>query len=1374
MKCVRLIFLLVIYFTVIFSVFADKNPGGHNKKTNDTQNTKRDVTAGCVPGATSTELDINNVRALIHTGGDMWWNLQGKPGYEIPKGSGKTSLFAGSIWIGGVDLNGQLKLAAIRFRQVGVDYWPGPLITSGQDQATVTHDVCIEYDEHFKITKQEVETFRDWYNADEQTQEEEYPGYTVPDIITNWPAHGDLSNGYPYYLAPFYDVNNDDYYDPADGDYPYYDLDMELPCPTDEYVLRGDQTLWWVFNDKGNAHTETGGDAIGLEIHAQAFAFSTNNELNNMTFYNYRIINRSVYVLYDTYFGIWTDADMGYAYDDYIGSDVNRGLGYLYNGEAVDGNGQINAYGGQNPPPPAIGLDFFEGPYQDPDGLDNPSSYDPVTGELICDANIMNGNINGQNFGDGIIDNERWGMRRFIYFNGFGGGSPSAMTQPQIAPHYYNYLKGIWKDTTSLCYGGIGYNSVGGTTDIPSDYMFPGDSDPCAWGTGGVNVLDTYGPWTEEIENNEPYDRRFVQSAGPFTLEPGEVNDITLGVVWARAHYGDQHTSVEEMKRADDIAQLHFDNCFKVIDGPHAPELTIIELDQKLIFHIWNDPASNNYLEEYEKNDPYIVCPIFMDDCDKSYNFQGYQIFQVKGDITSIDDLTDPDIARLVFQCDISDDISQIINYEWDKELNTNISVEKVNGSNNGIVHSFKIEKDLFAEGDDQLINGHNYHYIAVAYAHNDYLHYDQNDAMTYNGQKSPYLSGLTDPDGNINIYPATPRDFNDCYILPEYENSPVITQIEGHGNGDNILDLTQETIEEIMSGEPWKASQLTYERGYAPIQIKVIDPFNIHDGDYTIKFDSVNYYVAKGYIRESKWYIYNSSGDTVFSDKWICKNTGSEYINICNEQLIPEWGFSVTIAQVEYPGRDREDGGYLGSSLTYLDSTKQWLYFLPDLEGADPQNWIRSGTFEDPNYPQWDDNKSSSFIDPDEIYENVLNGTWSPYTLCSHEKYGFAYDKGHSLIDYKKQRLSSIDLVITSDKDNWTRCPVVEMCENDTDYSDPYDPEVIPGPSGIWKYDLRNAPSVDKNGLNQNDDGCNVDEATMNGTQVYTQEDYDNGYIDDESLIGMSYTMGWFPGYAIDVETGERLNIMFGEDSWLTSENGSDMLWNPTENLYSDLYLSTNGEEGEVLFGGKHAIYIMGHNNWHFTSYTNDTLPLYDYGNFIYNGMKYYDHTNMDKTKQYIYRNAMWVGVPFTNPDHELLACDITIRLRISNPYYVGVNGVMESPDPQNENKPMYSFNMSSIYDDPLPDPEELTLLNAYPNPANRYIVIKFRLPENALSGTLSIYDINGRLMYSEDMEKPQECAFIYVNNYSPGVYLYSLLTDNGERKTKKLVIAR
>ena len=73
-------------------------------------NTK--VAAGCTPASSQTDLDVNNVRTTIMAGGDMWWNLSDAR-YEIPKDGSKHSMFAGALWIGGVDDGGQLKVAAM-------------------------------------------------------------------------------------------------------------------------------------------------------------------------------------------------------------------------------------------------------------------------------------------------------------------------------------------------------------------------------------------------------------------------------------------------------------------------------------------------------------------------------------------------------------------------------------------------------------------------------------------------------------------------------------------------------------------------------------------------------------------------------------------------------------------------------------------------------------------------------------------------------------------------------------------------------------------------------------------------------------------------------------------------------------------------------------------------------------------------------------------------------------------------------------------------------------------------------------------------------------------------------------------------------------
>ncbi|MCD6333173.1 MAG: hypothetical protein J7L89_07865, partial [Bacteroidales bacterium] len=555
-KRVRYILPAILGLLVFHTGFADKYVGAENDDKDDGGKLKN-LTAACAKGNTVTEISLNNARTYIWMDGLLWTDTDGgSSGYFIPKGSGKTSIYSGGIWIGGTDVNGQLKLTAIKYHGAR-NYWPGPLIMKGDARGTTDIEVCYQYDRHFEITRYQVEAFREWYNTPVEERDRDFKGYTIPQIILDWPAHADASAGYDFYLAPFWDNNDDGFYNPADGDYPFYDLDGILPCGTTRELRRprlyGDATLWWVYNDRGNIHHTPSGEAIGMEIRGQAFEFSTNDALNDMSFYNYALINRSTYTLIETYFGVYSDGDLGYAGDDYVGCHVSKGVGYFYNGDAVDGSGEAWAYGAN---PPAIGFDFFEGPYQDPNGKDDCSSYDDQL-QLVCNDCILNGNINGLNFGDGIVDNERWGMRRFVYYT---GGSGAMTGDPHTAPEHYNYLRGYWKDNERMRYYGNGHPAGGGTGPI-ADFMFPGTTDPCGWGQGGIPMP----PWTEETEGNHPADRRFVQSSGPFVLEPGAVNDITVGVVWARSYEGGLQASVHKMLQSDEKAQRLFENCFQVV-----------------------------------------------------------------------------------------------------------------------------------------------------------------------------------------------------------------------------------------------------------------------------------------------------------------------------------------------------------------------------------------------------------------------------------------------------------------------------------------------------------------------------------------------------------------------------------------------------------------------------------------------------------------------------------------------------------------------------------------------------------------------------------------------------------------------------------------
>ena len=881
--------------------------------------------AVCKRAQSTAELNINNVRALINGYGNMWYDGSVAQ-YHLPKNSNTSPLFCAALWIGGTDVNNQIRIAALRFGSEGDDYWPGPLKINGT--ASVDLPICNAYDKHWIITKAEVLAHKAHFEYGDNFQVSVVdPGFDIPDVIANWPAMGS-EEGLSRYLAPFYDADNDGEYHPELGDYPFYDFDNVycprsikaanpnapyIPQPTLEtryydssiihggilhdQVLKGDQTIWWIFNDKGNTHTESKGEAIGLEIRAQAFAFSTNDEINNMTFYSYEIINRSSYELRETYFSQWVDPDLGYAHDDYVGCDVRRGLGYCYNGLPQD-TPSSGSYSGV---PPAVGIDFFQGPYMDPDGLDNPKvdidkirsdgytkmpvknlletyrrdtiingvnvirydtmaisddadlffAYDPNSWYFVPGDAVGNCAINGVNFGNTIIDDERFGMRRFVYYD---NTTNAVYGEPEKANDYYNYLRGYWKNGQRMKFGGNAVST--GTTDLDCDFMFPDDSDPWNWGTDGEAPADhgfEYDTWREVTAGNSPADRRFMQSAGPFTLKPGALNYITVGIPFAQATSGEgQWASVQQLRQIDDICQALFENCFKVLDGPDAPTMTAQELNNEVILYLsYEDKSSNNYNEKYREMDPAIARSYTGEDGEihlydsvaRSYIFEGYQIYQLKDSKTSIADINDATKARLVAQCDIENyydtllitshlalnesgdtivvydttrnanpslPISTLVNYSTNTATGLISPQVMVQGSNRGIQHVFRITTDAFATGSNTgLVNNREYYFVAIAYAQNRYKEYSQTEASLLDGQKTPYLAGRKDERGRsitpITVIPHNPVvEDGGKMAQAEFGMSPRVIRIEGYGNGTSTgLRLSEESIDELMRMEP-------------------------------------------------------------------------------------------------------------------------------------------------------------------------------------------------------------------------------------------------------------------------------------------------------------------------------------------------------------------------------------------------------------------------------------------------------------------------------------------------------------------------------------------------------------------------------------------
>lgn len=1328
------------------------------------------TSAACTPATAKTDLSINNVRALILNGGDMWWD-QGLEvaRYEVPKGSGKHSYFAAALWIGGLDQGGQLRTAAQTYRQNGNDFWPGPLDVTN---ASVDGAGCSKWDKIFQITRQEVADYAAYLASPS-----DFPGYSIPTSIINYPGNGDVSLNEDLTIAPFWDINSDGLYRPEDGDYPKYDIFNTAStgggCSN---FLFGDQTLFWVFNDKGNIHSESGGQPLGLEIRAQAFAFATNDEINDMTFYQYQIINRSNVTISNTYFGSWNDPDLGVYNDDFIGCDVENGLGFCYNSDDQDGTGSGNSYGDK---PPCSAVDFFKGPKADP-YLVNGVEQDRPLGQTIS----------GSGYGDGIIGNETLGMEYFMIFK----NDATTQGNPSQATHFYNYLQSKWKDGTDLTYGGSGY---GGTV-------------PCKFGF----------PWTSDDSNNnedwqctEAADWRFIHSAGPFTLKPGAVNFVTTGCVWAQAQSGGAKASVELVRVADKKAQALFDNCFAVLEGPRAPDLTIQELNNQLLLYITNPTVItfNNRNERYQELDPLIPA---IAGYDRTYDFEGYLIYQVKdGTVTASEgDLNDPSKARLAVQCDLKNEFGQLVNFSFNPGLNANEPMLKnptIAGYNKGIKHSFKITEDKFAAGTDKkLVNHKTYYFLAVAYGANNFKTYNQTDPSTFDGQKKPYISGAKNAKGQsvapvAGIPHITSPENGGTTLQSGYGDGPQIKRVEGQGSGYQNLELTEESVAEILSKS--KIDQPVYKSGAGPVEVKVIDPLNVPDGEFKLKFVShamvpkvalqgiavdsatairrnrtdgqnptTEYVYANVPLNSSVFAVQGIINDSTFLVKrvkniitavdtaaWVLTNVNTNdsvssdtCINIANEKLILDWGLSVSIYKGVAPSVDmvNNENGLVSSSYELSDPTKPWVFFFPDQDGQTAFNWIRSGTQTNPTPQTYGTPTTITFtgndyqgIDDAQNFETVGDGSWAPYILGSTEWNGIAWSNSYFNPPGRKKEimrnLRSVDIVFTSDKTKWTRCAVLELQDN-----------ASLAEGGAAKMDLRKSASRDKDGK---DDGS--------GT------------------TGLS----WFPGYAISIETGERLNMAFGEDSWLIGDNGRDMIWNPTSSVADQF---SDGIFTGIKMGGKHVIYIFGH-----SANSVDDMPYYDNGEYIRRKLS----GGQLADKQRVFKDCMWAGIPIAIPNTEFLSSDIKLKIRVSRPYsrYFAANAVSGvTYDPlapqlgtgvaQNGDFPLYSFgtgDIATIKGGKDVSKNALDLINVVPNPYFSYsayesntldnIVKITNLPQNCV---ISIYTVNGTLIRRFQKDDPKTSLDWDLKNQknvpiASGLYLIHVnVPDVGEKIVK------
>jgi hypothetical protein len=415
----------------------------------------------------------------------------------------------------------------------------------------------------------------------------------------------------------------------------HYDPNVDIPGRPG-----ADQTLWYVANDLDLARVSGlyGSTPIGLEMQKTIWGYNQSGALGSTIFVSTLLINKSGTKLDSMFVSQWADPDLGYAGDDFVGCDTTRSLGYVYNGLPVDKNYGVAV--------PAGGFEFFQGP------------------------RVVAAGDSAVWLGKRIYGWKNLPMSAFYFFT----QGNAKYVDPTLGPggggdvQFYRLLNGLIAST--------GGPFLDPNTGLASKFCMPG------------NVLTGQG-WIDGQEVG-PADRRLGLVTGPFTMAPGDSQEI---VVANLAGVGkDRISSISVLLWYSDLALAAYNNLFNLPSPPPQPKVTFAALDKEIVL-TWGDTSSVS-LESFTS---------------KGYNFEGYNIYQFPAASTSN--------PVLLATYDKKDGITTVFDNAYDPSTGYVIKKPVEFGGDFGLSHSIDLKKD--AINNVGLNNGSNYYFGVASYSVN-------------------------------------------------------------------------------------------------------------------------------------------------------------------------------------------------------------------------------------------------------------------------------------------------------------------------------------------------------------------------------------------------------------------------------------------------------------------------------------------------------------------------------------------------------------------------------------------------------------------------------------------------------------------------------
>jgi hypothetical protein len=362
-----------------------------------------------------------------------------------------------------------------------------------------------------------------------------------------------------------------------------------------------------------------GSAANGIEIQKTIWAYNRAGSLGNTYFARFRMINKSGARIDPMIVGLWSDIDLGFFGDDFVGCDVGRSLGYCYNGKTTD-----LVY--VNEAPPAMGFTLLQGP--------------TIPG-LPTDSAVFDNKY--------VVGRKNVSMTSFQFFVGGASclSSPPIGNPPIARDYWWNALNG------KIPCGGTPY--IDPTTREATSFCLSGDP---VHGTGWLD--GSFAP---------PGDRRILIATGPFSMQPGDTNEIVVAAMVAQG--ADNISSITALRATCDDNRLIYLPPFGPPRPPALPNVIVTPLDGAILLS-WGDPDRITQSER--------------DYTSKGYVFEGYRVYQTK---------------TMLFQ-------DSVVVATFDR-VNSVLD-------NNGVQHYVLLKEDKLKSGP--LINGTTYYFGVSALAH--------------------------------------------------------------------------------------------------------------------------------------------------------------------------------------------------------------------------------------------------------------------------------------------------------------------------------------------------------------------------------------------------------------------------------------------------------------------------------------------------------------------------------------------------------------------------------------------------------------------------------------------------------------------------------